>query len=323
MADILNLPNCGGSTSTFNSGFALCDVIRKEPKGLILHDSGLELTLAERASIATVVAALKADSRAVRGARAYPIMQLTNFEDKSTEPTKAAVGNLSISQITMQEGVPAFSFQHFKGDLFHQQLSRAQNANLRLYIIDANYVLYGTKTAGGNMTGFTLSEFYAELAKFATASEPAKYPFSVTLSSITEYKENLAIIQLDSTIFSISGIIDVDLNTAGAPMVQTTNVAKISPIGRGGKNIGLLFSTELAVVGAWSAVNSQTGAPVTITSVAWDAVNNRFNVTLDSTAYTALTSGNKVTVDLTTSAALLALGVDGFESLGPVTLTKA
>jgi len=323
MADILNLPNCGGSTSTFNSGFALCDVIRKAPKALLLLDSGVEFDLADRASIAVLTAAIKAATRAARGARVFPIMSITNFEDTSTEPTKAAVGNLSISQITMQQGIPAFTFQHYKGDLYHQQLSKAENANLKLMIIDAAYVLYGTKTSGGNLTGYSLTEFYAQLAKFATASEPAKYPFNVVLDSIIEYKENLAMVQLDATILNISGIVDVDLNTAGAPMVQTTNVAKISPIGRGGKNIGLLYPTELAVVGAWSAVNSQTGAPFTITSVAWDAVNNRFNATLDSTAYTALTSGNKVTVDLTTSAALLALGVDGFESLGPVTLTKA
>lgn len=323
MADILNLPNCGGSTSTFNSGFALCDVIRKEPKILILHDSGVEFDLADRASIATLVAAIKTATRAARGARLFPIMSLTNFEDQSTAPTKAAVGNLSIQQITMQQGVPAFSFQHRKGDLFHQQLSKAENANLKLFIVDSAYVLYGTKTSGGNLTGFTLSEFYAELAKFATATEPSKYPFNVVLDSIIEYKENLAIVQLDSTIMNISGIVDVDLNTAGAPMVQATNVAKITPIGRGGKNIGVLYPTELAVVGAWTATNLQTGAGHTITSVAWDSVNLRFNVTLDSTAYTALTTGDKVEIDLASAAALLALSVDGYESLGPVTVTKA
>jgi len=323
MADIGNLPNCGGSTSTFNSGFALCDVIRKAPKAILLLDSGVEFDLADRASVAVLTAAIKAATRAPRGARVYPIMSITNFEDTSTEPTKAAIGNLSISQITMQEGIPAFTFQHYKGDLFHQQLAKAQNSNLTLMIIDYGDVLYGTKKSSGNLAGYSLSEFYAQLAKFATATEPAKYPFNVVFDSIVEYKDNLMIVQMDKSIYNISGIVDVDLNTAGAPLVQTTNVAKISPIGRGGKNIGLLYPTELAVVGAWSAVNSQTGAPVTITSVAWDAVNNRFNVTLDSTAYTALTSGNKVTVDLTTSAALLALGVDGFESLGPVTLTKA
>ena len=78
MADILNLPNCGGSTSTFNSGFALCDVIRKAPKALLLLDSGVEFSLADRASIATLVDAIKDATRAARGARVFPIMSLSN-----------------------------------------------------------------------------------------------------------------------------------------------------------------------------------------------------------------------------------------------------
>jgi len=321
-SDILNLPNCGGADSTFNSGYALCDVIRKAPKGLLLHDSGVEYDLAERESIATLVAAIKEDTRAPRGARVYPILALVNFEDTSTEPTKAAVGNLSIAEITMQEGVPSFVFQHRKGDLYHRELTRAQNANLKLMIIDDAYVLYGTKTAGGNLTGYSLSEFYVQLAKFATASEPSKYPFNVVLESIIEYKENLAIVQLDATIFNISGNVSVDLNTPGAPMVQAANVANITPIALGGKNIGLTWPTQLAMVGAWKVTNAQTGAVAPPTTVAWDTAKQWFIVTTNATAFGALTAGEKQYVDLATCAELAALGVDGFESLGPVTMVK-
>jgi len=322
MANILNLPNCGGSTSTFNSGIPLCDFIRKEPKMLIMLDKGVEFDSTDLASVAALVAAIKTATRAARGSRAFPIKDLTNYEDKSTEATKAQIGNLSITQITMQQGVPSFAFQHRKGELFHQQLSAAENANLNLMIVDSAYLLLGTKTSGGNLTGFTLSEFQAELAKFATATDPSKYPFNVTLESITEYKENLALVQLDKTILDISGLRDVDLNTAGAPMVQAANVAKITPIARGGKNLGVLYPTELAVVSAWPTVNSQTGAATTVSSVSWDATNLRFNVTIDSTEYAAAASGDKWTTNLDNPADLKLLGVDGYESLGPVTITK-
>lgn len=323
MADILSLPNCGGSTSTFNSGTPLCDVIRKEPKMLILLDSGVEFNASNRASISAFVTALRTATRAARGSRAYPIKDLTNYEDKSAEPTKASIGNLSITQITMQSGVPAFSFQHRKGELFHAQLGAAENANQTLCILDSAYVIYGTKTAGGNFTGWSLSEFYAELAKFATATEPSKYPFNVTLANISEYKENLAFLQLDATVLNVSGLVDVNLNTSGAPVVQATNVAKITPIARGGKNMGVNWAVELAATAAWTAKNDSTGASMTLTSVTWDSANSRFNVTVDSTEYAALSSGVKVRIDLASASALSGLGIDGFESTGYVTITHA
>lgn len=319
MADILNIPAGSGATSTFNSGFPLLDVIRKAPKALILVDSGVEFDSADRATIETLVDAIKAATRAARGSRVYPIMSLSNFEDKSKEPTKGAIGNLSIQEVTMQQGVPSFTFQHYKGELFHKQLAKAQNANLLLMIIDENYVLYGTVTSGNNLAGFSLAEFYVQLAKFATASEPAKYPFDVTLNDITEYKENLGLVQLDATVLNISGNRDVVL-ALGA---QAVNVAKVLAISTGGKNMGDTYSTELAVVGAWTATNKQTGASMTITSVSWDSANSRFNITVDTTLYTALGSGDEVTIDLADAAALSALGVDGFESTGGVDIVKA
>jgi hypothetical protein len=318
MADILNLPNCGGSTSTFNSGAPLCDVIRKQPKALFLFDSGVVINAAARQSIAATVAFLKTSTRSARGARCFPIKDITNYEDVSKEPTRGTVGNLSIIDIVITDAIPAFKFQHRKGDLYHQQLAAAQNANLTLMILDSGYVLYGTKTSNGDMTGYSLSEFYAELAKFATASEPSKYPFSVTLSSLTEYKENFAIIQLDATVLNVSGNVDVQLTAVS----QAANVVNISVIGRGGKNLGDLYPTELAAVAAWDLVNTQTGAPVTITSVTYNSTTKNYILTADSTAYTALTTGQKFTANLKAPAPLSALGVDGYESLGGIFITK-
>lgn len=318
MADLLNLPNCGGSAGTFNSGFPLCDVIRKAPKALLLLDSGVGFDAADRASVSTLVAAIKTATRAPRGSRVYPIMSISNFDDTSTAATKAAVGNLSIQQITMQEGVPSFSFQHRKGDIFHKQLSKAENSNLTLMIIDDAYVIYGTQTAGGLFTGYSLAEFKAELAKFANASTPSNYPFSVVLNDITEYKENLAFVQTDSTVLGISGIINTDLKLVS----QATNVANISATAAGGKSLGDNYSTEIANIDAWAATNAQTGADIAITSVTYDSTPKYFVVTLDSTAFTALTTGDKVNIDLVDAAALKVLGVDGFESTGPVQVVK-
>ena len=318
MPDILNLPNCGGSTSTFNSGAPLCDVIRKIPKAIFLADAGVEFNLTDRQSIVSMVASMKTKTRALRGGRLYPILDLTNYEDKTKEPTRGTVGNLSVVDIILTDAVPAFAFQHRKGDLYHQQLSRAQNSNVTLFILDSAYVLYGTKTAGGNLAGYSLSEFYAELAKFATASEPSKYPFSVTLASLTEYKENFQFIQLDASVLNIKGNIDVALGVVS----QAANVLNVSVTGRGGTNLGTLYPTELASVSAWTITNTQTGAVVTVSSVTYNATLGYYVVTSDSAAYTALTTGQKFNVNLVSAAALSALNVDGFESTGFVQIVK-
>lgn len=318
MADLLNIPNCGGINSTFNSGDPLCDVIRDKPYMLILLDAGVGFNAAERASVTTFVAALKAKTRAPRGSRAYVIKDLTNFADTSAAPGKASIGNLSTQQITITDAIPSFDFEHRKGELFHKQLTTAENASLTLMIVDAKYLVLGTVNSGGLLTGFSLNEFYVGLPKFANASTPANYPFSIALASITEYKENIGLFQADATIVSVSGINNVALSLFS----QVTNVANIKLVSTGGKDIGSMYSTELAAIGAWNSTNDQTGAPGTITSVTWNA-GGYFVVTTDSTEYAALTAGQKLDINLASTAALSALAVDGFESTGYVQIVHA
>jgi hypothetical protein len=319
LADILNVASCGGATSTFNSGPPLCDVIRDIPLGLILLDSGLEFDSSDRASIAAMVTALDTATRASRGSRAYPIWDLTNFEDQSKEPTKAAIGNLSISEIQLVDAIPAFAFQHRKGDFFHQQLQKAEGGGYVVLIVDKQYRLYGTKTSGGNMTGFSIAEFKTQLPKFQTPQNPSNYPFSLILNSITEYKENLAIIQLDSSVVNISGNRDVYLSKFSA----ASNVVKVILKGTGGKNLAELFSTELGQAAAWVVTNVVAGTTATV-SAAYDSTNKVMALTLSGTPWTGASSGDDFTVDLVSAAALAALSspIDGYESAGAFTFDK-
>lgn len=320
MADILNLPNCGGVTGTFNSGVNLCDVIKDIPYGLLLMDSGVEFSAGDRADIATFIAAIKTKTRAARGGRVYPLWDLVNYEDQTKEATRGTVGNLSTSDVKLVDAVPGFKFGHYKGELFHQKLSKAEREKLRLMIIDQNFVIYGTKKASGAMTGYSLNEFSVDPSKFATPQGAAQYPFNVVLASLLEYKDNLAFVQCDSTLANISGLVDVNLSLFS----QSTNVMKVKVLTDGDQqNLGDNYDSELAAVGAWVAKNKQTGASFTITSVVWDSTNLVWTITLDSTAWTALASLDKVTIDLTTASTLsVTYLVDGYESTGPITITK-
>jgi hypothetical protein len=319
MADILNVASGSGASSTFNSGTPLLDIIRDIPLGLLLLDAGVEYDASDRASIAAMVAALRVSTRAARGSRAYPVWAITNFEDQSKEPVKGALGNLTNAEIQLVDGIPVFSFQHRKGDFFHKQLAKAEGGGLVLVIVDKKYRLYGTETAGGNFTGFSLAEFKTQLPKWQTPQNASNYPFSVILDSITEYKENLAIIQLDSTIVNISGNRDVVLSKFSA----ASNVVKVALTGTGGKNIAELFATELAQASAWVVTNVATGLTATV-SPAYDSTNKVMALTLSGVPWTGASAGDDFTVDLVSAAALAALGspIDGYESTGGFTFDK-
>lgn len=317
MADILQIPSCGGTTGTFNSGIPLCDIIRGIPMGLIGLDAGVGFSAAERADNATFVAALITKTRAARGSRAYPFFSLTNFEDKSKEPTKAALGNLTNGEITTNDGIPAFAFQHRIGELFHQKLMEAQNADMTWLIVDKNYVVYGTLD-GSTFRGFSLSEFYVALPKFGNLSTASSYQFEMTLESQTEYKENGRFIQSSSALVAATGIRDVVLAATVASSVLSVSLTAI-----GGKNLTDLYATELGQAGAWEVKKTSSGAAVTV-SPAFNSSTGKMDLTLSGTPWTGGSTGDAYTVNLVTPAALKALTspIDGYESTGIVSFTK-
>lgn len=319
MADILNIPNCGGTTGTFNSGIPLCDVLRKQPLGLIGLDAGVGFTAGQRASLSAFLTELRVKVRAARGSRAYPMWALTNYEDKTKEPTKAALGNLTNGEITTADGIPAFGFQHRVGELFHKKLMEAQSAGLTWLIVDSNYVVYGTLD-GTLFRGFTLSEFYVGAPKFGNQGQASVYPFDMTLASMTEFKENLGIIQASSAIAGITGIRDVTLSVHTA---LATSTIKVALTAIGGTNIAKLFSTELIQAGAFTLVKDADGSTGTVTAT-YDSTNEVMSLVLSGASWSTATTGQTFKLNLAASSVLagLASPIDGYESTGALTVTK-
>lgn len=316
MPDILQIPAASGAVGTFNSGIPLADIIRGIPIGLIFLDAGTGFSQAERASQAAFLTALRTKARAPRGSRAFPFWELTNFEDKSKEPTKASTGNLTNGEITTADGIPSFAFQHRIGEIMHKAFMDAQAAGLEPMIVDHNYAVYGT-IDGTIFKGYKLSEFYTEAAKFGNTSQASVYQFMLTLASQKQYKENGRFVQANAAITAITGIRDVVLEQFSL----VGNVLKVKLTASGGKLLTDLFATELLQVGAW-AVKDNTGAPVTITT-AYDSVNKVISITL-GTGWTGAATNTVFTADLTASSVLAGLSsaIDGYESTGPITFQK-
>jgi len=319
MASLLDVANCGGTTGTFNSGYPICDVIRDIPYMIALADSGFEFSEAEMASATTFAAAWVAGTAAARGNRLYPIKSLTNFEDLSKEATKISLGNLTNAEIEGVEAVPAFGFQHRKGELYNRQLAKAESENLKVYIVDKKYVVYGTRTSGGALAPLSMTEFKAGLPKFGTPAAASFYPFAITLSELTEYKENGGFFQATSAIVNASGLVDVVPSEVS--FVSATVKVKLTALG--GKNIVPLFSTELTQATAWVVKNKTSGIAATVTAT-YDSATESMALALSGTPFTGAASGDEFTVDLAAPAVLAAtpISISGYESTGPITVEK-
>ncbi len=84
-----------------------------------------------------------------------------------------------------------------------------------------------------------------------------------------------------------------------------------------------LYGAELAVAGAWKAVNALTGAAVTIDSVeVIGGIDPRFEITFD-TADTDYPADGSILLSLAAVSVIDALGVEGFESNELELLTTA
>jgi hypothetical protein len=211
MADILNIPNCG-SNSQGNTGVDVCDVIRKTMKGIVLTDANVQFSAANRATLDTFMGVLDTATSAARGARIFPINDLVNFEDKSSEATRGSLGNITNAQIDLVDAIPEFEFRHYNGEAYHKKLSRLNSQQPRIFIYDDANQLFGTVDSNGNLKGFSTSQFRTLFAKFGTASEAAQYPFKVVLKSAAEFRDNIGYVICDSRLSALQGLIDVVLS---------------------------------------------------------------------------------------------------------------
>lgn len=322
MASLLNIGVCGADGS-LATGKPFCDIIKGRMKGVIFADNGVTFSAADLASQTTMTTALQGYARAARGGRMYPIWNLNNFEDKTGDPNRGGVGNLTTKQIITSSPVPAFDIAHSGGELLHKKLLELEVGSYDIFLVDANNVVYGRSTSTtGELAGFKIYQNYVYPSKFIVSDAVNQYRFEVTLDSYQEYRDSASFFVADSAIGSINGINNVVITLFN----QTTNVAKLKIVADGGKNLFDLtaIKTALCTAGAIISTNHQTGVAGTITSVvATDTTNKVFTVTTDSTEYAALSSGQKLDLNLTTPALLYALGIDGFESTGYVQITHA
>jgi hypothetical protein len=315
MSNILSLANCATPDSVFNTGIPLCDLAKGKIKGIIYLDRGTVFTPSHLTSVVAFLTELAVKTTAPRGGRAYPILDLLNFEDNTGDPATGGVGNLSTATIVTSDAVPSFRFGYNGSEERHRRMSLMAGSSLDVLFVDDKFAVYGTKS-GVNLKGFSVLQAYSDTSKFIVADAVNQYAFRLTLGNISEYRDQSAYVVTNTGILAMRGLVNAQMSE----LSKAANVVKVQIIADGGTNLQPIYGTAISAL-TFTAVDLQTGNSFTITSVANNATDDAYNFTLDSTAWTALASGDKVQINGPLAAALAAAGVSPYEFL-PVIITK-
>lgn len=314
---LLNQLQC--STALKNTGFGTCVLQPGMIIGAFIVPNGYTLAAADLANVTTTVAKLTADAKLdSKLSRIYPA---GNFEEPSPATEKKTMQTFKYGgKAVVREGDIDWSFQFVQGGLCLHSALRSFNSNggFSVLFYDANFVLYGVKTAAGGLMGIPTKVLWTEPWDPNDGSAFAKYMIQFVFLP-TYINDQLGYVQLDATLPNVVGLQDVRLTTIS--WNESTGVAIMTAYTAcGSVNMGAIYGTALAVVGGWIFKNASTGAVITTSTVTYSAVTGRFTATADTTDpdFPAGTEG--VLLDFPAVSGLVAISVSGFESLGPVTL---
>ncbi len=317
MANIKNLANCANPESIFNVGTPLCDLKRRKLRGIIFLDKGVTFSLDELSTVATFIAAVKAATVAPRGQRAYPVWDITNFEDNTGEPTTGGVGNLSTATIVTGDAVPAFSFGYNGAEIRHKRLAGLAGASLDVLFVDDQWAVFGTEK-GPELGGYDVLETYVNAAKFIVSDAVNQYSFRISLSSIAQYRDLSMFVLANAGISSAVGLININ-NELDGPFATATFT--IVPTADGGTNLQEVYGATLASAPLWRARRADTNANVVVSTVVQNVAKRGYDITIAAGDFAALAVGAGLKVNEAIASALSAAGIAPYEGV-EVTIVK-
>lgn len=319
MAELNALP-C--ATDKKNTGTGDCPLILKFIRGAIEVPGDKIFTAAE---LATPEATLKALLFAGKSDRIYPIGGFKTLTDATEDPTFQTLGDGS--QQPVREGNYNWTFQYIRGGICMSNALRSRNgASVSVLFYDQDNVIFGTRVDDGTGTGsfglqgVPLDVFYAYPWKANDGSNVMST--RVQMQFLPGYiNESIGYIKADFQVDSLNGLQNINLKVAAGPATGVVQILALS--GCSQTNLFDLYGTELAAAALWEAFRNDTGAILTITSVAANPGIKGFTVTLDvtDTDYVALTAAGKVKLQLKDAATLDAADIVGYEGL-PVVYTR-
>lgn len=277
---------------------------------------GGELTPSEQLTLASRKAALVADSKLSK-TLSDKLFLLPLFQGKENKKESNQEQTLSNGlKIVTREGLPGWRFSFFTSMAQMRNLRKFNNSTVRLLIQDDQKRAWGAVDSDLNLIGRQAQVFFEGLDHIADDGVIGLGYVNIAFIDAIENYDDAAFVELDfnfSTVLkALLEVILYEAATATSNVLHVAGKVDVSNVAAP-MQIYTEFASPLAVGALWYAKNINTGAAITITSVAQNAAGY-WDITLNSTAYSALTTGALVEVGTVLPTALDAANVPGIET---------
>lgn len=231
-------------------------------------------------------------------------------DDNTGDPNVAALAD-GYEEV-LNEALPKYVFRNTKGIAQQQALVAFNGWQDGVFLIDDKNILF-YKGNNGGAKAFSVGYLYATPPRPGGTGAINTNQVRLTMGSVDEFKTNIGAVKLDFNVADLMNIVDVQLLEVGAAAGYVFKIGAETKYA--GTNIYESYADALAQVGAWKATRLDTGANVTVSAVAKNAVLKGWDVTLDNAA--AIAADVKIKIELVDPAALaeLATPVEGIEGM--------
>jgi hypothetical protein len=268
---------------------------------------------------AFIQAQLTHDDPKMRWQQIGPFEQM---DDKSEAPQKQTLG-YGRSFIT-DRGKIGLEFTYLEGGFdYHMSILNYNGAQSQYkwfeYDSTTNLIAAQALDASGNMKGISLSQIFAYDVKEANRTTVPEYRLALMFLTNAERNENRFVLKTGFDFISAFegiGVQDVVLQnvTPVGTAAGTYHIA--ATVGGGAIDLVNTLQSTLAVTAAQAITNAQTGAAITITSVALNGTKTAMVIVLDKTDtdYPAVAAGSYVSFGLALVSVLAGLNMKYYEA---------
>ena len=239
----------------------------------------------------------------------FPVIR--EVDDNTEEPETGTLQD-GYNEV-LSEKAPQYTIRTTGSYCQAQAMAAFNGWSDKAFIIDINKRLFYVRTTSGGAQGWSVGSLYTDPPRWGGGGAIATTSTRLSLGSLDEFKGDVGMLQVDFNPTKLVNLQDVKLSEVDAASGYTFSVGGKTKCSNA--NIYSTYKTLLGVAGAWKAKLADTGADVSIDTVATDDAHQGWDITLANSP--SISTGQKIIINLAPPATLAGLGtpVTGIEGI--------